>query len=143
MTVCPTTGRACLSRPCINRLRSGCFLDDERPHSLAEIADECGVDERSIRRDEERVLAKIRAGLEFIDGISDVRAAEVIRRVIEIGLRNYSSTENATFSRPPRRFSAPPSDRVLAARTATSSSSASSEQSARPPRRFSLPPRSP
>lgn len=80
---CPS-GSVCPSQRCRFYLAGcRCALDVEREHTVVEIAIVLRISESQARRDLESALAKLREELD-----SD----------------NFS-TENATISRPPRRFS--------------------------------------
>jgi len=69
--------------------------------TFAEIALELGVDERTARRTVAAVIAKLRAGL------GETAPPDLVVRVLVRVLdeRDFLSTENATISRAPRRFS--------------------------------------
>ncbi len=71
--------------------------------TFAEIADVLGLDERSVRRTWAAVIEKLRP-------LADEGEIEQVTLAIEmhftVRVSNNSSTDNPTFSRVPRRFSA-------------------------------------
>lgn len=110
--LCPSTGLLCLSRPCVNRLRgSRCLLDDEREHTLEEIAAELRLDERTVRRDEESVFAKFRAGVDAPDSqflsTAFIAALQIPRRFWRCPVQDVSHAPHANIVSPvveaPRR----------------------------------------
>lgn len=80
--------------------------------TFADIAAELGVDERTARRVVDTVIAKLRAGFSGTEHAPEtvVRAIVLVLGEREVSAtdetvaENFSSTENATFSRPSRRF---------------------------------------